>query len=79
MPNILENAPSGPEDSTEGPWFKVRARQLQAMAEFAGNDPYATVKVEAIGGGYWEITRIDADGNPTDEQTTINPEEPERH
>jgi hypothetical protein len=32
------------------------------------------VKVEARGAGYWRVTRYDADGNLTDEWTTIHAE-----
>jgi hypothetical protein len=74
MPNIIDNAPRGPEDDAERPWFNIRAEQLQAMAKFAGNEKYATVRVEAMGAGYWQVTRIDADGNLTDDRTTIHAE-----
>ena len=79
MPRHPDNAPRGPfEDDSEGPYFRIRAMQLQAIAAFAGSDEYATVQIEARGGGYWKVTRVDADGNLTDESTTIWPEETKR-
>jgi hypothetical protein len=79
MPNILDDyrhlEPLG-SDQPEGPWFPIRARQLHTIARFAGDDEYATVRLEYRGAGYWEATRIDQDGNLTDETQMVYAEEP---
>lgn len=45
-------------DQPEGPWFLIRAMQLQQLADLAGDDPHATVKLEYRGDGYWQVERI---------------------
>jgi hypothetical protein len=73
MPNITEGyhdiEPMG-ADQPEGPWLTMAAAQLRKIADFVA-DSDASYRIEYRGAGYWNVTRLDAEGEPTDDARMI--------
>jgi hypothetical protein len=67
--------PFGPEDeAAEGPWFIIDPAQIRRLADIA-DDHAGSVKVEYRGAGYWQVFRLDADGEMVDEGQEIHAQE----
>jgi hypothetical protein len=64
--------PSGPDDAAaEGPWFIIDPAQIRRLADIA-DDHQGAVKVEYRGAGYWQVFRLDADGDSIDDGQEIH-------
>jgi hypothetical protein len=82
MPCIQERAdhaeqfrPFGPDDvAAEGPWFVIEPAQIRRLADIA-DDHDGAVKVEYRGAGYWQVFRLDTDGESIDEGQEIHAQE----
>ena len=82
MPCIQEHEPHaehfrpfGPEDvQTEGPWFVIEPAQIRRLADIA-DDHDGLVRVEYRGAGYWQVFRLDSDGEALDDGQEIHAEE----
>jgi hypothetical protein len=67
--------PYGPEDlGTEGPWFIIEPAQIRRLADIADAHD-GSVKVEYRGGGFWQVFRLDGDGEAIDDGQEIHAEE----
>jgi hypothetical protein len=67
--------PSGPEDTgIEGPWFIISPAQILRLADIAG-DHDGSVRVEYRGAGYWQVFRLDSDGEALDDGQEVHAEE----
>jgi hypothetical protein len=79
MPNICEGY-HGREPfntyQTDGPWFAMSAGQLRAITVFVG-DSDGSFRVEYRGAGYWEVTALDSEGEPTSASRMIYAVEPD--
>ena len=75
-PELTERfRPSGPDDvAAEGPWFIIDPAQIRRLADIA-DDHGGAVKVEYRGAGYWQVFRLDADGEAIDDGQEIHAEE----
>jgi hypothetical protein len=82
MPCIQEHGPRaeqfrpfGPQDTqVEGPWFVIDPAQIRRLADIA-DDHDGLVKVEYRGAGYWQVFRLDSDGEALDDGQEIHAEE----
>ena len=64
--------PYGPEDEgVEGPWFIIDPPQIRRLADIAG-DHDGAVKVEYRGAGFWQVFRLDSDGETLDDGQEIH-------
>jgi hypothetical protein len=67
--------PSGPDDhAAEGPWFVMDPAQIRRLADIA-DDHDGPIKVEYRGGGYWQVFRLDRDGETLDDGQEIHADE----
>ena len=67
--------PAGPHDlGIEGPWFIIQPAQIRRLADIAG-DHHGAVKVEYRGAGYWQVFRLDRDGEALDDGQEIHADE----
>jgi hypothetical protein len=67
--------PFGPDDvQSEGPWFVIEPAQIRRLADIA-DDHDGSVKVEYRGAGFWQVFRLDSNGETLDDGQEIHAEE----
>ena len=67
--------PFGPDDAgVEGPWFIIDPAQVRRLADIA-DDHEGALKVEYRGAGYWQVFRLDSDGESIDDGQEIHAQE----
>jgi hypothetical protein len=82
MPSIQEHddhaeqyRPYGPDDeATEGPWFVIEPAQIMRLVDIAG-DHDGSVRVEYRGRGFWQVFRLDEEGEAIDDGQQIHADE----